>query len=64
MNKFKDNLLFYRNQAKMTQKVLAGKLGVSINNIGHWEKGRTEPNIDMLLKICEIFSVTTEDLLT
>ena len=48
----------------MTQKQLAEKLNVSVNNIGHWEKGRTEPNIDMLLKICKIFDVPIEELLT
>lgn len=48
----------------MTQNNLAKKLGVTINNIGHWEKGRTEPNIDMLFKICAIFEITIEDLLT
>ena len=53
----------YRIQAKMTQKALAEKLGVSMNNIGHWEKGRTEPDIDTLLKLCKIFDITIEELL-
>jgi len=64
MNKLKENLLLYRKQAKMPQKLLAEKLGVSTNNIGHWEKGRTEPNIDTLLLICKIFDITIEELLT
>jgi len=64
MSKFKDNLFFYRNQAKMTQKTLAEKLGVSTNNIGHWEKGRTEPDINTLLKICTIFEIGIEELLS
>ena len=63
MNNFQNNLLLYRKQANMTQKELASKLNVSINNIGHWEKGRTEPNIDTLLKICEIFDISLDDLL-
>ena len=62
-NKFKENLLFYRKQANMTQKMLAERLCVSMNNVGHWEKGRTEPDIDKLLEICEIFAITIEDLL-
>jgi len=53
----------YRKQFKMTQKELAEKLEVSVNNVGHWEKGRTEPNINTLLKICEIFNISIEDLL-
>ena len=63
MNNFQNNLLLYRKQANMTQKELASKLNVSINNIGHWEKGRTEPNIDTLLKICEIFDISLDELL-
>lgn len=47
----------------MSQKTLAQKIGVTVNNIGHWEKGRTEPGIDTLLKICTIFDVTIEELL-
>lgn len=63
MNKFKENLYYYRKQEKLTQSQLAQKIGVSTNNIGHWEKGRTEPNIDTLLKLCDIFGVTIEELL-
>lgn len=63
MNKFKENLLLLRTKAKLTQKDLAQKVGVTVNNIGHWEKGRTEPNIETLLKICSIFDITIEELL-
>lgn len=63
VNKFKDNLRIQRTQAKMSQRLLAQKIGVSVNNIGHWEKGRTEPNIDTLLKICTIFDISIEELL-
>jgi len=64
MNKFKDNLLFFRRQFKFTQKELAEKLNVSINNIGHWEKGRTEPNIDTIIALSQIFSITIDELIT
>lgn len=63
MSKFNKNLLYFRKNANMTQETLAKKLGVSTNNIGHWEKGRTEPNIDMLLKICEVLNVTIDELI-
>ena len=63
MKHFKENLLFYRKQVHMTQKELALKLGVSLNNVGHWEKGRTEPNIETLIKISEIFDISLDELL-
>jgi transcriptional regulator with XRE-family HTH domain len=63
MNNLKENLISYRKQYNMTQKQLAIKLNVSTNNIGHWEKGRTEPNIDTLIKLAEIFNVSIEELI-
>ena len=62
MNRFGDNLYFYRNQAKLTQKELAKKLDISINNIGHWEKARTEPGINTLIKLADLFDVTLDEL--
>jgi len=63
MNFFKDNLLSYRKQLNMTQKKLAELLNVSNNNIGHWEKGRTEPNIDTIIKLAQIFNITIDELI-
>lgn len=64
MNKFKDNLIFHRQQANLTQKQLAEKLNVSKNNIGHWEKGRSEPNIDTLIALAKMFSITIDELIS
>ncbi|MCL2061617.1 MAG: helix-turn-helix domain-containing protein [Firmicutes bacterium] len=63
MSIFGENLYLYRTQEKLTQKQLADKLGLSANNIGHWEKGRTEPDIKTIIKLADIFDVTTDDLL-
>ena len=63
MNNFKENLKTYRKQSDMTQKELAEKLEVTVNNIGHWEKGRTEPNLDTLVKMTQIFNITLDELI-
>jgi DNA-binding XRE family transcriptional regulator len=63
MNNFKENLKNYRIQNKMTQKNLADKLNLTTNNIGHWEKGRTEPNIDTLIKLSKLFGITVDELI-
>ena len=63
MNNFKENLNTYRKQNNMTQKELAEKLEVTVNNIGHWEKGRTEPNLDTLVKMTQIFNITLDELI-
>ena len=41
-----------------TQVSLAKKLGVS-----NWENGNIQPSIDMLIRIADLFSVTTDYLL-
>lgn len=63
MNHFAENIKSYRTEAKLTQAELANQLGVSTNVIGHWEKGRTEPNLDTLLKLCDILQVSLDELI-
>lgn len=45
-----------RNSKKMTQQELAMKLFVSDKTISSWEANRTEPNLELLVKMSEIFS--------
>lgn len=48
---------------KMSQVQLADRLGVSKQSISNWENGNIMPSIEMLLKIADLFSVTTDYLL-
>ena len=41
-----------RKKKGMQQVQLAEKLGVSPNMIGHWEKGRARPGIDLVPRLC------------
>ena len=43
-----------------TQVSLAKKLGVSKQAVSNWENGNIQPSIDMLIRIADLFSVTTE----
>lgn len=63
MNKFKDRLKEIRLEKKMTRKQLADKLFVSERLISYWENGKRECNFDTLIKISEIFNVSTDFLL-
>ncbi|MBO5216039.1 MAG: helix-turn-helix transcriptional regulator [Clostridia bacterium] len=47
----------------MTQKQVAQKLRVVESCYANWEQGRTEPNIEMLRKLCDIFNVSLDDLI-
>ena len=50
-----------RKQYNLTQKQVADKLGVVESCYANWEQGRTEPNIEMLRKLGEIFKISIEN---
>ena len=52
-----------RKNSGMTQSELAKKLGISPSAVGMYEQGRREPDSEMLLRLCEVFSVSTDTLL-
>mgnify|MGYP000155571353 FL=1 len=62
--KFAENLRTLRRCAGMTQKQLAGALGVDQRTISAWEKGVCEPSFFLLAKLCEIFDETFDGILT
>lgn len=46
-----------RSELNMTQEYLANKLSISRQAISKWEKGLSEPSMDNLEKLSEIFGV-------
>ncbi len=61
--KFCNNLKMTRRDCGLTQKQVAEKLSVVESCYANWEQGRTEPNIDMLRKLGEIFQVSIDELI-
>ena len=57
------NLKFARKGSKLTQKEVAVTLGVVESCYANWEQGRTEPNIEMLRKLCAIFDMSIDELI-
>ena len=47
----------------MSQEELAETLGVSRQAVSKWEVGQTEPRIDKLPQLCELFHVSMDDLI-
>lgn len=43
---------------------IAEKLGISPSTVGMYEQGRREPSAEMLVRLAEAFSVSTDFLLT
>lgn len=52
-----------RNVADISQEQLAEMLGVSRQSISKWEMDQALPQIDKVLQLAEIFSVSTDELL-
>ena len=47
----------------MNQVELAKKLSITKQTVSNWENNNIQPSIDMLVKIADYFSVTTDYLL-
>jgi transcriptional regulator with XRE-family HTH domain len=59
---FSRNVAILRKRRYMTQEALAEKCGVSRQAVTKWEAGNY-PDIALLPTICEVFNVTTDELL-
>lgn len=53
----------YRLAADLTQEQLANELGVTRQALSNWEHGKTEPDLEMLKRICNILQVDVKELL-
>lgn len=60
---FSAQLRKYRLAAGLSQKELAGKLFVSQQAVARWETDKATPNPETVVKLAEIFGVTTDELL-
>ena len=51
-----------RKEKNMTQQELADKLGVTDRAISHWENGRRLPDYSMLKDLCDVLSISINEL--
>ena len=52
-----------RIENNMKQQDVADILGIKPNTLSNWEKGRTEPDIDTFVKLCDIYQIDCSSLL-
>ncbi|MBO5317167.1 MAG: helix-turn-helix transcriptional regulator [Oscillospiraceae bacterium] len=57
------NIVSYRKRFGMTQATLAEKLNYSDKAVSKWERGESAPDVQTLVQLAELFSVTVNDLL-
>lgn len=53
-----------RLNKNMKQQDVANILGIKPNTLSNWEKGRTEPDIDTFVKLCDIYEIDCAALLS
>ena len=58
--KFKERLRELRKQNKLTQKALGQKICVSEDNIGDWERGKSEPCLQTLINLAIVLDTTID----
>lgn len=63
MDIFEQRLKDLRKEKKYTQKELASKLQTTDDSIFSWEKGRSQPPIEMIRRICIEFCISSDYLL-
>ena len=57
---FQLNLKKLREEHKLSQAKLAKILGVAQSTVGMWESGKNKPEYNTLVKLAEIFNVSTD----
>ncbi|MGN1213189.1 MAG: helix-turn-helix domain-containing protein [Christensenellales bacterium] len=62
-NKWSKNIYLLRKQAKISQKELAEKIGVTQRSIGFWETGVNEPKASYIVALAKYFGVSADYLL-
>ena len=59
-----EKITTYRKEKKLTQEQLGAKLGISGQAVSKWEKGESMPDILLLPKLCELFEISLDTLLS
>ena len=52
-----------RKQKRLTQKQVAGRIGLAISAVSSYEAGTRYPSYDVLIKLARIYHVSTDYLL-
>lgn len=60
---FSENLQFLRTNAGTTQEQLAETLGISRQSVSKWESGASFPEMETLIRICDLYDTNLDTLL-
>lgn len=58
-----EKLYNLRKNKNLSQEEVADKLNVTRQSVSKWETGESKPDIDKIIPICELFDISTNELL-
>jgi len=58
-----ENIRLYRKALNLTQTDLADRLHVSFQAVSNWERGAAPPDLDNIVSLAELFSISVDTLL-
>ena len=58
-----ENLKFLRKKSELSQADAADKFGIPRTTLGDYERGHTEPNMELLAKMAKFYQLQIDDLL-
>lgn len=58
-----DMILKLRKEKGFSQEEVAEELNVTRQTVSKWETGESKPDFDKIIPLCDLFSITTEELL-
>ena len=62
-NNLSENIYKYRKKMKMSQEELGDEIGVSTQAVSKWERGVSDPGLNHIIAMAEIFSVSLDELI-
>ena len=63
MVKINENIRYLRKKKGWTQEKFSCKIGIKRSLVGAYEEGRSDPRLNNLLKMCEVFSISLDNIL-
>jgi len=62
MSLLSSNIKYLRNNHKLSQAELSTHLSIPRSSLSDYERGHTQPSIDTLIKMCEIFEIQLDEM--
>lgn len=64
MNNLGERLFELRKTKNLSQEEVAEKLNVTRQTVSKWETNQSTPDFDKIIPLCELFEISTDELLT